>query len=73
MTSGTLRTVLLVGAAIAAVSVAACNRGAASNSENATSEESNASMAAGNETNSAMAANAAGNEASATTNASNSP
>ena len=79
MTSGTLRTLLVVGAAIAAVSVGACKQNTANSADNsaaASESEANAAMAASNEaSNSAMAANAAANDASATAGnaATNSP
>jgi hypothetical protein len=79
MTSGTLRALLIVGAAAAAVSVAACKQNApntADNSAAAAQSDANAAMASANSaTNSAMAANAAANDASATApmNATNNP
>jgi len=67
MTSGTLRSILIVGAALAALSVAACNK-PASTENTAAASDANATMAASNSmsSNSAMAANAASNDASAT-------
>jgi len=69
MTSATLRSILIVGAALAAVSVAACSKPAANTEENtAAASDANATMAASNSmsaSNSAMAANAASNDASA--------
>ena len=78
MTSGTLRTILIVGAAVAAVSVAACKKPAdntADNSAAAASSDANAAMASANAaTNSAMSATNAANDASATVaNATNAP
>jgi hypothetical protein len=72
MTSGTLRSILLVGAAIAAVSVAACKGGGGANTaENAATESENSAMAASNEaTNAESAANAASNASATATNAS---
>jgi hypothetical protein len=78
MTSGTLRNILIVGAAIAAVSVAACKKNEANTAENtAAASDANAAMAASSASNTAMAANAASNDASATapmsSNATNNP
>jgi hypothetical protein len=80
MTSGTLRTILIVGAAVAAVSVAACKKAdsgnTADNSAAAASSDANAAMASANAaSNSAMAAGNAANDASATApmNATNAP
>jgi hypothetical protein len=62
MTSGTLRTILIVGAAVAAVSVAAC--------KGSTPDSNNTAAAAGADANAAMAsANAASNDAMAASNA----
>ena len=67
MTSGTLRSILIVGAALAAVSVAACNKAPANTAENSAQSDANAAMASANAaSNSASAANAAANDASAT-------
>ncbi len=78
MTSGTLRTILIVGAAVAAVSVAACKKsdaGDANNAAAAATSDANAAMASANAaSNSAMAATNAANDASATvSNATNAP
>ena len=80
MTSGTLRNILIVGVAIAAVSVAACKKAdsgnTADNSAAAASSDANAAMASSNAaSNSAMAAGNAANDASATApmNATNAP
>ena len=77
MTSGTLRTILIVGAAVAAVSVAACKKNEATDANNAAaaaSSDANAAMAASNTaTNEAMSATNAASNASATVNATNAP
>jgi hypothetical protein len=80
MTSGTLRTILIVGAAVAAVSVAACKKADSGNTAtadaNAAASDANAAMASANSaTNSAMSASNAANDAAATVpaNATNAP
>jgi hypothetical protein len=77
MTSGTLRTLLLVGLAAAAVSVSACKK-AETNADNTAAAADNSAMASANSaSNSAMAANAAANDAAASapmsSNATNAP
>jgi hypothetical protein len=66
MTS-TLRSILIAGAAIAALStVAACNKPAANDAANAAASDANAAMASANSaSNSAMAANSAAADTSA--------
>jgi hypothetical protein len=77
MTSGTLRTLLIVAAAAGAVSIAAC-KGPANTADNsaAAASDANAAMAAANSaSNDAMAASNAAANASATApmNATNTP
>jgi hypothetical protein len=70
MTSGTLRTILIVGAAVAAVSVAACKKadtGDANNAAASAASDANvAAMASNTATNAAAAAGNAANDAAAT-------
>jgi hypothetical protein len=79
MTSGTLRTILIVGAAVAAVSVAACKKPAdntATADANAAASDANAAMSSANSaSNSAMSAGNAANDAAASVpaNATNAP
>jgi hypothetical protein len=78
MTSGTLRTILIVGAAVAAVSVAACKKAETGNTADntAAAADNSAAMASANSAeNSAMSAGNAANDASAMApaNATNAP
>jgi hypothetical protein len=69
MTSGTLRNILIVGAAIAAVSVAACKKPEANTADNtAATADANAAMASNAmaSNTAAVATNSAANDASAT-------
>lgn len=75
MTSDTLRKIMIVGAAFAAVSVGACKKPAENTAENtAAASDANAAMASSNapaaSNTAAAAANTASNDASATAPAS---